>query len=481
MGAARWGLYSLAHVASQRGTRVSKPRGAVVVPAVVLAVVVSLGIVLWSRGELNSLICDGDCGPAHVIPPRALTTDTLPADPPAGRPGPGSVDAAKLSSAVASALDASVLGPRVGFSAVDPSDGTELASSGTGAYAPASTTKVLTGFAALSLIDPQTRFLTRVVAAGDRIVLVGGGDPYLATRITRTDDRVVRADLVTLARTTAATLEKSGTTSVSLGFDATLFTGPDDNPAWERSYVSQDIVTPISALWADQGVQGGVRTRDPAASAARTFAGLLEDRGITVTGEPAAARAPAGATVVGTVRSATVAQIVEHLIRTSNNEAAEVMLRQLAIAADRPATFVDGAAAVTDVLEKADIDTEGLVLRDGSGLSRRNRISPLTLAETVGVAATAPRTSSLLSDLPVSGFTGTLVGRFARLTAALGTVRAKTGTLTGVHSLAGYAVDAEGRPIAFAVMADRTDKAAPVEAQAALDRVAAAIAGCTCG
>lgn len=448
---------------------------------VVLAVVVSLGVFWWSRGELNELICDGDCGPTNVVPPRGLTTDTLPADPPAGQPRPGDVDPAKLSSAVARALDSSVLGPRVGFAAVDPSDGTELASSGSGAYAPASTTKVLTTFAALSLIDPQTRFSTRVVAAGDRLVLVGGGDPYLATRIGTDDDRVVRADLVTLARRTAAALDKAGTTSVSLGYDASRFRGPADNPAWERSYVSQNIVTPISALWADQGVQGGVRVQDPAASAARTFAGLLEDRGITVTGEPSEARAPGGATVVGTVRSSTVAQIVEHLIRTSNNEAAEVMLRQLAIAADQPPTFQGGTAAVVDVLDEADIDTEGLVLRDGSGLSRGNRIAPVTLAETIGVAATESRTASLLSDLPVSGFTGTLVGRFADLTSALGTVRAKTGTLTGIHSLAGYAVDADGRPIAFAVMADRTDRAAPLEAQAALDRVAAAIAACRCG
>ena len=60
-------------------------------------------------------------------------------------------------------------------------------------------------------------------------------------------------------------------------------------------------------------------------------------------------------------------------------------------------------------------------------------------------------------------------------------VRAKTGTLTGVHSLAGYALDAGGRPVVFAVMADRTSKVAPLQAQAALDKVAAAIAACTCG
>ena len=443
--------------------------------------VVALGIFLWSRGDLNRLICDGDCGPSNVIPPRSLTADTLPADQSPGQPAPGEVDPAKLRSAVSSALGASVLGRHVGFSAIAPSDGRELASSGAGTYVPASTTKVLTSFAALSLIDPQTRFTTRVVTSGDRIVLVGGGDPYLAVRINKRTDPVARADLTTLADGTATALKKSGTTSVSLGFDASLFTGPDASPAWEPSYVSENIVTPVSALWADQGVHNGVRAKDPAASAARTFAGLLEDRGITITGEPAAVQAPDGAAVVAAVRSATVEKIVETLIRVSDNQAAEVMLRQLAIAAGKPATFDGGTQAVTDVLTAADIDTEGLVLHDGSGLSRRNRIAPLTLAETVNVAASTPRASALITDLPVSGFTGTLVDRFARLTSSLGMVRAKTGTLTGVHSLAGYALDAEGRPVVFAVMADGTSKVAPLEAQAALDKVAAAIAACRCG
>ena len=481
MRAAQRGLYSLAHVPAHGETRVAKPRGAIVIPTLVLVVVVALSIFLWSRGDLNRLICDGDCGPSNVIPPRTLTSDTQPAEPAPGVPSPGDIDPVKLRAAVTPALDASVLGPHVGFSAVAPSNGSELVSSAPGAYVPASTTKVLTSFAALSLIDPQTRFATRVVRSGDQVVLVGGGDPYLAVKRTKTSDPVIQADLTTLAGRTAAALKKDGTTSVSLGFDASLFTGPVASPAWQPAYVTQNIVTRVSALWADQGEQNGVRAADPAASAARTFADLLKDRGITVTGEPAAAKAPAGAPVVGVVRSATVARIVETLIRVSDNQAAEVMLRQLAIAAGKPASFDGGTEAVVDVLEAADIDTQGLVLNDGSGLSRRNRIAPLTLAQTVNVAASTPRTSGLITDLPVSGFTGTLVDRFAKLTSSLGMVRAKTGTLTGVHSLAGYTLDADGRPVVFAVMADRTSKVAPLEAQAALDKVAAAIAGCRCG
>ncbi|MFI5429008.1 D-alanyl-D-alanine carboxypeptidase/D-alanyl-D-alanine-endopeptidase [Aeromicrobium sp. UC242_57] len=349
-------------------------------------------------------------------------------------------------------------------------------------YAPASTTKVLTSFAALTTIDPQTRFTTRTVLEGDKLVLVGGGDPYLSTkRAGSRDDRVFQADLTTLARRTAAALKKSGTARVTLGYDASLFDGPAVSPAWSDSYLSENIVTPVSALWADEGVVDGLRSRDPAAAAASGFARLLAQRGITVSGEASAVPAPAAASTIAEVRSATVAQIVETLMRVSDNQAAEVMLRHVALAGGGPATFDGGAKAVRAALSAADVDVEGLRLNDGSGLARSNRISPETLVETLYASSTSPRTSGLAADLPVSGFTGTLVERFMGLDAALGTVRAKTGTLRGIHSLAGYALDRDGRPVWFAVMADRADEDAPLEARAALDRVAAAIASCSCG
>ena len=450
------------------------------VPLVVLAVVVALGVTAWQRGDLNRLICDGGCGPSNVIAPDGLALD---ADPSAGAPevvDDGAIDPAKVGAAITPGLADGVLGPRVGFAAMAP-DGTTFASEADRAYAPASTTKVLTGWAALATIDPDTRFTTEVVQSADGVILVGGGDPYLSTKPAKTsDDRVFQADLTTLARRTAETLKQAGTTSVSLGFDVSLFAGPDVSPTWEPDYVTANIVTPVSALWADEGVTDGIRARDPAADAARTFATLLTSEGITVSGDPTSAEAPPGAPVLAEVRGATIAQIVETLIRVSDNEAAEVVLRQVAVAAGRTADFDGGTAAVRAALDAADIATDGLVLNDGSGLSRHNRITPTTLVGTLRAAHSSPRTSGLLADLPVSGFTGTLVDRFAQLAGARGTVRAKTGTLTGIHALAGYLTDADGRPVFFAVMADRTDRDMPLQAQAALDRIAASLAECAC-
>lgn len=451
-------------------------------PLLVIALIVGSGVTLWQRGELNRFICDGDCGPAYVIAPAELSIDTTPTRAPASEPQPDPIDPAKLAAAVAPGLKEGVLGPHVGFTAISPKDGSVLASSGSGTFAPASTTKVLTAFAALATLDPGTRWATRSVLTGDRVVLVGGGDPYLSTKPARArDDRVFQADLTTLAARTAAALKKSGRTKVSLGYDASLFSGPDVSPAWLDSYLTENIVTPISALWADQGVVDGLRAKNPAAVAAGSFKRLLAARGIDVTGEPSSSSAPADAMKLAEVRSATVGQIVETLMRTSDNQAAEVVFRHIALVDGGPATFAGGAKTVRAALSAAGIDVTGLKIDDGSGLARGNRISPTTLVETIAAAGATSRTSGLAADLPVSGFTGTLIERFGGLDTALGTVRAKTGTLRGIHSLAGYAIDRDGRQVLFAVMADRADQGRPLEARAALDRVAAAIASCSCG
>ncbi len=446
--------------------------------ALVLVVVVS--IVLWTRGTLNPLICDGECGPAYVTAPDSLTGNSTPGD--AGPDGvpKGSLDPAKVEAAVEKALGADALGDNAGL-VVMGATGEVIVSKGSGTYVPASTAKLLTGYAALATIGPQTRFTTSVVASGDKLVLVGGGDPYLMTKMPKKPDRAFRATLTTLASRTATALKRDHVSMVSLGFDASLFTGPSASPDWKATYVTDNIVTPVSALWADQGVVGGVRSADPAASAARIFAGLLEDRGVTVSGEPESVKAPRDVKPVAVVESATVAQIVGTMVRTSDNQAAEVLFRQVAVASKQPATFDGASDAVTEALKRASIDTTGLRLRDGSGLSRDDRVGPTTLAQTVMAAIASLPTANLLSDLPVSGFSGTLLNRFARSKDAYGLVRAKTGTLTGVHSLAGYVLEADGLPVIFALMSDGTPDVGLVTAEAALDRVAAAIAACSCG
>lgn len=441
-------------------------------------------VALWSGGAFNPLICGGPCGARAAAAPKALALDPTERLAPrdqgdlASPVAAEAIDANAVRAAVASALASEKLGSHVGFAAVDPSSGAVLATHGDGTFMPASTAKLATAITVLATLNPEQRFVTSTVLSGRQVVLVGGGDPYLMSKPPKKRDPLLTANLEDLAKRTAEALRRAGASAVDLGYDDSLFSGPAVNPAWEHSYLSGGVVTPISALWADQ--LDGAHPTDPAPRAAATFAAQLRGEGIAVTGEPQHAKAPAGALALASVKGPTVAQAVEQTVSYSDNDAAEQLLRHAAIGAGRPGTFADGVALEAEVMAKRDIDTSGLTLHDGSGLSRKDRLTPLTLAEIVASAGKDPRTVGLLADLPVAHFSGSLHRRFSQAEPGRGMVRAKTGTLSGAHALAGIASDADGTPIAFAVLVDKTKDISSVETEAAIDRVAAALAACRC-
>jgi D-alanyl-D-alanine carboxypeptidase/D-alanyl-D-alanine-endopeptidase (penicillin-binding protein 4) len=153
------------------------------------------------------------------------------------------------------------------------------------------------------------------------------------------------------------------------------------------------------------------------------------------------------------------------------------------VAAGRPASFEGAAAAVRETLARAGVPLGATVLHDGSGLSRDNAVPPAVLTRLLALAASPghPELRPVLTGLPVAGFTGTLQDRYSSAAGshdAAGLVRAKTGTLNGVNTLAGLVVDRDGRLLAFALMAGGGSDAFSV--RAALDRIAVRVAACGC-
>jgi D-alanyl-D-alanine carboxypeptidase/D-alanyl-D-alanine-endopeptidase (penicillin-binding protein 4) len=172
------------------------------------------------------------------------------------------------------------------------------------------------------------------------------------------------------------------------------------------------------------------------------------------------------------------------MLETSDNEAAEVLFRQAALATDRPASFGGGAETVHAVLEELGIDSSRDRILDGSGLARGNRLRPETLLSVIQVAASDEHATlrPVLTGMPVAGFSGSLTYRFdSGDPSGLGDVRAKTGTLTGVHGLAGTLTTRDGVVLGFVAIADKVKVPNTLEARARIDELAASLAACECG
>lgn len=393
---------------------------------------------------------------------------------------------------VAAALDPLAGGRGLGrFTAVvtDPATGAVLWDrSGATALVPGSTGKLLTTAAALLTLNPTDRLVTRVVAGPEpgTVVLVGGGDPTLTAlpagevgvypdpaRLTALADAVRRAAPGPVTRVLV---------------DTGRYRGPTLQDSWDPADVPGGYVAPIEPVMLDGGrvdptKQDGPRVADPALTAGRALAGLLgAGRGAVAVG----AAAP-DAAVLGTVVSAPVADLVEHTIRTSDNVLAEVLAREVAVARQGDPTFAGAAAQTLAALGQAGFDTAGATMVDGSGLSTQDRV-PAKLLGAVLAAAAAPAQGPrdtlflrpIVSGLPVAGGDGTLHDRFAPSSPAAsgrGLVRAKTGTLTGVSSLAGVATDADGRLLVFALV---SNDVLPSQVRPRLDAIAARLAACGC-
>ncbi|MFJ9248952.1 D-alanyl-D-alanine carboxypeptidase/D-alanyl-D-alanine-endopeptidase [Streptomyces sp. NPDC101776] len=376
-------------------------------------------------------------------------------------------------------LDNAALGTRHTAAVVDVSTGKRLYGVGADdALTPASTTKIATAVAALSSMGADHRFTTRAALEPDtkELVLVGGGDPTLTAH----KDADGWASLRVLADDTAAALKKRGTRAVTLSYDKTLYSGSELHPIGVN-----DNLAPVSALSADEGrtddsASGPVlRETDPAADAAKKFAGFLEEHGIRTT-SPGPSKATARADTLATVSSPPLSDLVERMLTNSDNDIAEALARQTAVATGRRADFDGGATAIATQLEKLRLPVKGAAFNDGSGLDRADRLTADLLTALLVKAGDPahPELRPVLTGLPIAGFTGTLTTRYTDATGAAGVVRAKTGTLTGVNTLAGTVVDKDGQLLAFAFLTSNTTNA--LEAQAALDHTATALAACGC-
>jgi D-alanyl-D-alanine carboxypeptidase/D-alanyl-D-alanine-endopeptidase (penicillin-binding protein 4) len=308
-----------------------------------------------------------------------------------------------------------------------------------------------------------------------RLVLVGGGDPMLTDKQSKSSAK--RASLQALAAQTVTALQEAGVKSVRLGYDTSLFSGSSWHPSWKPTW--KVFTARVGALSIDGGqVNQWQAHSNPAKVAAEAFAARLKAAGIKVT-KVAAERSPTGAVPVASVESAPLAAIVGHVLRVSDNHGAEVLARHVALATGGTPSFEGGTTAITGWLKTHGLWASGMRIDDASGLSRKSKVRPSVLADALALALVTPRWVAVAKGLPIAGVNGTLKTRFndAAEKAGRKVVHAKTGTLQGVAGLAGYVTTKDGAVLTFAAMANDAGRDS---AYNWLDRTATVLAKCGC-
>jgi D-alanyl-D-alanine carboxypeptidase/D-alanyl-D-alanine-endopeptidase (penicillin-binding protein 4) len=458
----------------------------------------------------------------------------------AGGPPPESAARADLAERLDQALDVRALRrARISAYVVRAVDGKVLFErSPDRALTPASNMKILTGMAALQTFGPTHRFETRILsdslpdAAGEvrLLYLRGGGDPVLnsedwwrlASDLRSRGLRRVRGDLILddhyfdaarwhpdWGRTSSRAYHApvGGLTANYGAFSVTVRPGPApgdpvfvavDPPVAYLSvanrartgYVGQrstlvvdrvvggsgEIVQVDGAIAADAGVRTYYRSvLDPTRYAGAVLRLQLAAVGIAVDGDVRVGSVPDEAVPLYVFQGRPVGEIVRLFVKFSNNAVAESLVKSMgAHATGAPGSWKNGVPAYRAALESLGLDLKGLRIVDGSGLSYRDKLTPRALVDALRIAWSSFRIGpELTSALPIANGDGTLEKRMGE---APGRARAKTGLLSRVTSLSGFAELADGETAVFSVLTNGY-RGSDEEAMKALDHFVAVLVG----
>ncbi len=320
---------------------------------------------------------------------------------------------------------------------------------------PASAQKLLVAAVALEQLGADFTYTTTVVAGDDPsagvvdgdLYLVGGGDPLLSS------DWYPDSDLERFPVTSPTSLDDladdvvaAGVTTVTGGVigDGSRYDDEFFAPGWGVGVAGLEGGPYDALLVNDSRVLGEeLRAGDPNSAAAREFLRLLEERGVDVVGAASAGTAPATAVELASIESAPMADVVAEMLGNSDNNTAELVVKELGTIDAAPGTREAGLGVIRRQLVDWGVAVDAVVLADGSGLSLDNRLTCEALA---AVLARHDSNSPIGRGLPVAGQTGTLSDVFVDHPVQ-GRLLGKTGTLNNppfnvdppaVKALAGY-------------------------------------------
>ncbi len=411
----------------------------------------------------------------------------------------GSASAQSIEQAVAAA---EALGARTGVAVADGDGRVVYRHRATEAFAPASNMKLLTAAAVLQGLGADYEFVTRFRLRAGRLVVEASGDPNWL-RDTKHAPELVFDDV-------AAALQRMEVKAIAgIELEAGTFLGPARPATWPQDQLTTYYCAPTGPFVLEQGTlvvgieAGGgdkamVRLVAPLADLpVRGAIDLVDQKGavygatdvgdaVTVRGhfyrkappvtirtamqDPAVwylaalrrALAIAGVTVGGSAspiadtfvlaHSSELRQALVRMLEDSSNFDAEQCLRVLGDHCRHDGSLAGGLAAMQEQLRKQIKEVpDGVVLLDGSGLSKDNRLTPGMLVVALFSSRDGPGGALLRECLPVAGKTGTLAERFVG-SDLVGRVRAKTGWIRGASALSGLVQRQDGSVRWFSIL-----------------------------
>jgi len=236
----------------------------------------------------------------------------------------------------------------------------------------------------------------------------------------------IRNSIITTSGRSRACSVRLSTDESEIGLDGCI---PRGHP-WGIGYVVTDIPDYNRAL----------------------FKSVLSQQGVNVYGRITFGSAPDDLSIVSTHTSKPLRGLINEMLKKSDNIIAGALFKKLGqLYTHQPGSWQNGSVAVTQILSKhAGVNIDGMRILDGSGLSADNLTTPSQMMQVLDFAYHHYGTSyEFISSLPIAGVDGTLKHRMGNIARK---VRAKTGTISGVVSLAGYVVSGDKEPLAFVIM-----------------------------
>jgi serine-type D-Ala-D-Ala carboxypeptidase/endopeptidase (penicillin-binding protein 4) len=377
---------------------------------------------------------------------------------------------------------------------VNPRTGDTLYSKNAGKlFMPASNMKIITSAAALTLLGPDYRYRTTFLSDGEvrdslldgDLLVIGRGDPTVSDRMRHLATSVMD-DLADSVRAHGIRQISGSLARVENAFPDSIY-----GCGWEWDDLGEYYGAGVDELIFNEGMAPTTlrplpdTVRDslysgPAKNPGKAYLDALHDafvrKGIRVDGgvTDSILPTPLKMDTLFVLQSPPLRDILPALLKPSQNQIAEILLRTIGLERAGLGTADTARKIVGQQLLAWGVQPDGFVIRDGSGLSDQDLLTPETIVRVLDKIQADTAFATWYNALPIAGVDGTLEDRM-KGTPAEGNVHGKTGTLSKAHTLSGYVTTADGERLIFSILANNTTTPGSVVTHVA-DQIAESLA-----